>query len=340
MEEKASEPSIQYSAPDDGIIETDISISDDTLMAAIASIKYQANRIPAADGPDPSYTAPNLGSLTAEEFIFLLEATLNFDAKGEYPWGVDDEYTNTFTISRQADGTFDQDDLVDLYDDIFGYIASDLPSDHEVYFTNVWGTELSDDDLDIKLVAHYVPNDEGDLPSISALGVDDDWHAFDGQGRCNNTLNGDAASRLHGLVNWYGTHGWNGNSSSSNGGTKYVCASTAEVPNYINVQTYPSNDFYSNGNLNTWPLTDCNYNLCLYDTDMEDNLVDFFDYTNNDLLINSFSSFRMMYAQYQDDQKPSPFGHPCYTSSSVNTQYRHEVKWNIGETLCTTNLPW
>lgn len=337
--QKSSEESLK--AASGGVIESNLQYSSAVAMEGIASIKYQAGRIPPNDRPKKGYKAPDLGDLTVEEVIYYLEATHNFDAPNDAvrEQGVRQRFNFSMPLIAPGENKINQDELVLIYDGLFDDIITEAPANMQVYMVNVYGLSIGELDVEFEMDVHYTG-----LPAstVTPLDAGDDWYAFNGQGKCPGGGNRDAADRLESLVNWYGVTGWAGSTGSSTGASALVCVNNAMPPSsYTNVAFYPSNNTYvSNGNSSQWPVTDCSSTFCLTDLDMEDNLVSFFNYTNNTVLSGPYADHTMMLATYEDAIFTPPFQGYCYLPGPNGFQHRHRVQWEIGKPVCETSLPW
>lgn len=335
----AETPATSTTKAASGIIESRLNYSTATTMEGIGSIKFKAGRLPATGGPKPGYVPKDLGDLTFEEVIYYIEATHNFDANKDAKWDSDHE-TRVFPFSlpfvTPGVSKVNQDEVVTAYDQLYHDIEINTPPDKEVFVVNVYGLEIGHLEGSFEMAVQYVPLGGGS--TTTPLSAADNWKAFQGQGYCNGGGSGDASSRLESLINWYGIAGWNGSSSTSTGGMALVCAASGWPQTFTDVEWLPSSTTYhQNGSATQWPLTHCSLSHCLNQTQMENNLVSFFNYTNNTLLTGSYADYTMLSCVYDNGTAPAPFAGYCYQNGG-GIQYRHYVRWKVGIPHCAT--PW
>lgn len=341
--DKTGSPDPLAKSTSSGIIESNLSYDEATTLEGIASIKFQAGRIPIDHGPGPGYVPTDLGDLSVKEVIYFLEATCNYDANQSLIWKRDNAvYHITFSIPFiiGSSSKISQDDVVDAYDNLYDEIQNKAPAGMEAFICNIWGTAINQDNVDFEMEVTYLPNGGGE--EVQPLSQEDHWMAFNGLGKCGSPASGDATTRLEELINWYGVEGWGGSSSTSTGGMAIVCAN-GWPGTFVNSISLPNNSnnntsyYYENGIQSIWPLTSCTSDLCLSPSQMESQMVDFFNYTNTSILIGAYSNFRMMEAVYTNHHITPDPGEYCYEWSAP--QYRHQVRWVVGEYICGS-LPW
>ncbi len=321
------------------IIEAQLDYDPAVTMEAIASIKFQAGKVPSDYGPRPDYEAPNLGVFSVQEVIYFLEATCNYDADQTLVWSNKRSVHRTAFSVPLGDGStdkIDQDDVVVAYKNLYTEIENHTPAGMKAFHCNIWGTAVTGDQVNLEMKVTYLPQEEEE--QIVPLGPPDIWRAFGGWGKCFSGGPGDATTRLNELVNWYGVEAWNGSSSSSTGGWVTVC-SNGWPGTVINSVSYPSNDPYlENDDPSVWPITSCANDMCLNQSQMENQLVTFFNYTSANILTGAYQDYLMISAEwtnmYFTPQNANEF---CYSYGL--DQHRHQISWEIGQYECEP-LPW
>lgn len=320
---------------DSGRIESNIQMDNSDFLDGVASIKFQANRIPANDQPDPSYSPMDLGELTVEESIFFIEACVNYDY---YRQNTDEEgfviHHETFDlplVTGPPTNLIDQDEIVAAYDILCDVIANNVPTGKQVLISNIWVSEVTSTTVYFETDITYSQS----IPiADQSLTTDDDWYSHDYAGKCDATLTPkDATDRLEQIVNWYGLYGWGGSSANSTGGVIQGCPNNY-VGHWKNIQYGWWKDFSASPNV--WPWEGC-WIECLDETEMEDQLTGYYGYMQN-----SFSQYDLIYTDYRSmtNMVHSNLEALCENESNTNVGY-HRADFTFGVLDCSLyGLPW
>lgn len=298
-------------------IESNLKIDNDEALEMIATIKALSSGHLSNKQPTP--LAFGLDPQTTSEAIFYLEATLNYDYYREFDSQVDfEEHTHSITIPKNGDELFEEDDLIDAYDDFTDEIVNNEPSGKDVLVVNIFVSSEKSTEGVFEMEVFY---SETSGSTIQELDADDDWWAKDQDGLCDNTQSGkDAADRLEELANWYGHDGWNGSTGNSNGGAVTTCA--PQTSGYwTNVSTSVA---YGNSSVN-WPWYGCD-NECRDDGEMEDDLADYF--TN----MYTTAPTRRIFVKWWSSSLTGIAG--CNTNRG-----NHKIHLHAGDLNCGS-LPW
>src|SRR5690606_10658070 len=105
------------------------------------------------------------------------------------------------TLDINLSDLIDQDEVIDAYDELYDDVISGIPAGKDVLIINVWGTDISDTELQLSVAVIY-----SETGSISELTSIDSWWSTCAEGKCGlqSGYSGlDASDRLNELVNWY-----------------------------------------------------------------------------------------------------------------------------------------
>jgi len=251
----------------DNRIESHLKVDTDGALKTMATLKSLSKGFYTDKNPTP--LSFGLDPMTIEESIYYVEALLNYDHFREYHSQVEFETHRTSKLlPLNSNGKVEEDDLVAAYDYFSEEIDENIPSGKQVLVSNVWVSDLSEEDAVFQLEVTY---SETSGTVIQPLGSNDNWFAYDQTGKCDYSQAGkDAADRLETLVNWYTPTGWNGSSSSSNGGWVTTCGANT---NGFWTNVSGTGALGSANNPNPW--YGCS-NECLGETQLESYLQWFF----------------------------------------------------------------